>query len=277
MIKRALLGLLVALWTTTAFAACTSSPCVITSGTTFQVPADFSALVSLEAIGGGGNGSSGNSFNSGGRGGGSAAYALQTTAVLVAGNTYTIQIGIANGTITAGSSSTVGGTGNTGLKDGTGLWVVVANGGSGFSKGVAANSVGTTKFDGASGGSPSTTTGGGGGGGSGKNGSGAVGTDASGGTPGTGGQGDNGTGGTGGTPGNPGSAGTEMNGGVGAGGGGGGGSGGTAGAAGGNYGAGGGGGPIVGAGGAAKPGVLILTYTSINSAKSFIFTPAIIP
>jgi hypothetical protein len=257
---------------------------VVTSGTSFTVPADYGSLVSIECIGGGGNGSTAIANTNSGPGGAAAAYAKITSASLTANTAYTIGIGAANGGNNTIPSTTVLGAGNTGMQDNTGLFVVAAQGGSGqagsTSPGTAANSIGTTKQSGGNGGANSVGTGnraGGGGGGAG--GPNAVGT-AGAASPGTsgfaaGGQGDGSLGGAGGaTAGAVGSAGTELGGsGVGAGGGG---ASGTAGANNGgnagNYGAGGAGAGSSAGGtgtrGSGAPGVLIFTYTKAAAAAA---------
>jgi hypothetical protein len=179
----------------------------LTTGTTWTVPSDFSSLTSVECIGAGGNGGVGSSSNGDGSGGGGGgAYAKIISATLVAGTSYTIQIGTGGGTTIAATSSNIGGTGNSGIKDGTGNWVVAANGGStntgtttGAAGGTTGNSIGSTLFAGGSGGNSGSSEGGGGGGGAaGSSGAGGTATNASTSSGTAGGAGDNSTGGSGG-------------------------------------------------------------------------------
>jgi hypothetical protein len=262
---------------------------VVTSGTSFTVPADYGSLVSIECIAGGANGGAANANVAAGSPGGAGAYAKITSASLTANTAYTIQIGAisTNTSVTAPSSSAIGDPANTGMKDNSGNWVVAAQAGAaGFGvtgvgglAGTAANSIGTTKNSGGAGGTSSVgagnQAGGGGGGAGGPNAAGATGQNSVTTTFGKGGQGDGTFGGLGGqTTAAVGAAGTELGGsGVGAGGGGAGANGGANnGGNAGNYGAGGGGGgsSSVGAGtrGSGAPGVLIFTYTKAVAAAA---------
>ena len=224
-----------------------------TSGTTVAIPACWNnANNSIEAIGAGINGQSGGASN-GGNGGNGGCYA-EITNVTTSGS-VAIQIGVANGTVGAGTSK----TSNTWFKNGSTL---VGSGGDA----VGTNCVGTTKNAGGVAGAFSSSFGGGGGGAGGPNGAGGAGS------PGVGGAGDNGFGGTGGTysgspsfNGGDGAEYTSNPGGVSAGSGGGGsGSFSGFGGSGGNYGGAGGGG--AGApgypGGTATGGILVFTYTN---------------
>jgi hypothetical protein len=219
---------------------------LITSGTSFTVPPDFSSLVAIEAIGAGASGVAGSNAGKGGN------YAKITAlAGIAASNVYSVQIGVGGGTTGAGTTPTA----NTWFNNGSTL---VAAGGDD----TTTNSVGSTKF---AGGTTSGTTAGGGGAG-GPNGTGLPNSST------TGGSGDFGTGGAGGAGGipngNPGSPGTEMAGGVGAGGGGGGSHGGVGiGGAGGNYG-GGGGGAASGTGGTGAPGIILFSYNATGGGTT---------
>lgn len=279
--KRALLSALVlafcAFLTPSAFAQCSSSPCVVTSGSTFTVPSNFGSLVKVEVIAAGGNGGTGSAGNISGQGGKGGAYCQETSASFTAGSTYTIQIGTGGGTISAPSSSAIGGTANTGIQDNSSNWIAAAQGGqSGISSastnstaGSGANCVGTVvTASGGNGGAGNGTVvrgGGGGGGASGPNGNGGTGSASTTSAGGAGGFSDASLGGSGGGSGSNGSNGTELGGGIGAGGGAGGSpTTGTAGT-GGNYGGGGGGGSNVAldtTGGSGANGVLIFTYNA---------------
>jgi len=205
---------------------------VLTSGTSWTVPADWnSAANTIEGIGAGGTAGT---LSSGGGGG---AYARVSNVTLTPGASIPIQIG------TAGA----GGVADTIFNTST----MIAQGAVQNNGGSTAGSTGTVKFDGGQGGSPS----GGGGGAAGPNGAGQGGRGD--GSDQGGGAGDNGFGGAGGVgSGTAGSNGTNMNGGVGAGGGG---SGIGSGAA-GLYGAGGG-----FSAGTPAQGVLVITYTAFTS------------
>ena len=163
---------------------------VITTGTSFTTASTFASLISMEAIAAGGTGGIGNASNTtGGGGGGAGAYGKIVSATIAANTAYTIQIGVEGGTTTVGNSSSAGGTANTGFKDGSGNWVLLAAGGAagahggtsnaGGAGGTAANSIGSTKNSGGSGGAAAATAysgGGGGGGAAGPNGNGATGS-----------------------------------------------------------------------------------------------------
>ncbi|MGB9116826.1 MAG: hypothetical protein WCC91_16380, partial [Bradyrhizobium sp.] len=142
----------------------------LTSGTTWTVPADFTALVSVECIPGGGGGDTGTSVFAG-RGGGGGAYAkiTSTSTPLVAGVTV-INIGIGSG-----GAHDADGTDTwwnaTSLANAVALGSTVAcaaqHGGHVAVAGLAANSVGTTTFDGGAGAAGGASANGGGSGGSG--------------------------------------------------------------------------------------------------------------
>ena len=243
---------------------------VLTSGTTWQVPADWNnSNHTVHVIGGGGGGGGGGQGNfgpnggGGGGGGGGGAYASATSSLsLTPLATINIQIGSAG---SAGGSEGNGGTGGDTWFDSAAT--LMAKGGPGgdgasgtspattVSGGSGPSSIGDITRSGGGGGdggSESGFSGGGGGGGGGAAGDAAVGgTGANGGDTasssivgdgGDGGQGNPATGGAGGigptdppqnTDGNPGSAGTELaNGDTGSGGGGSGGTGGRSGDAG---------------------------------------------
>ena len=263
-----------------------TTPVVLTSGTTWIVPTDWSSTNTVWCIGAGGYGGTPvyNSYQ--GAGGGGGACAFTSNIPLVPGAKVTIQIGLGGGSTGSGTTPTA----NTWFNGGA----IVGAGGANASAntpgagGTTANSVGGTKYAGGAGGSCSVAAGGGGGaaGGAGTGGAGATG----GGAPyygAAGGTGDAATGGAGGAGATSdlataGGAGTEIAGGVGAGGGGGGGmslsSNSYADAApGGAYGAGGGGGgdtsTYTGAAGAGQQGVIIITYTSINAGQETWPTP----
>ena len=214
---------------------------VITSGTTWLVPADWNnASNTIYAIGGGGPAVYAAPDVYGGQGGG---FASITNEALVPGAIVSIQIGIGGGTVGSGTSP----TGNTWFLNGSTL--VAAGGDTGNNaNNTGTNSVGSSKFAGGGSVGSNVTPYPGGGGAGGPSGAGAAGSSTS------GGQGDNGTGGAGGAQGANGLGGVEIASLVGSGGG--------AGPyvatgtpSGGNYG-GGGGAYGVGAG-----GVLIITYT----------------
>ncbi len=251
----------------------------ITSGITWNVPADWNNSNNfIEVIGGGGGGATGaNAKGVGGGGGGGGAYSKQTNVTLTGGVSVTVAVGAAGGLAGAGGDTYVcNSTSNCANISGTAV-VVGAKGGGGASgatlgtRGLATGGKGGTTVDGGDGGGGATPTsansGGGGGGGGGAGGCGAAscvssspgaagsaGVSGSNTTGGNGGQGDStfgGTFGTGGplnTAGTSGSGGTEWDSSHGSGGGGGGGGGGgnglvgQSGGAAGAYGAGGGGG-----------------------------------
>ncbi|HUO50311.1 MAG TPA: fibronectin type III domain-containing protein [Candidatus Paceibacterota bacterium] len=262
---------------------------VITSGSSFTVPSDWSnSNNTIEVIGGGGGGKTSAYATGGGPGGGGGAYAKVSNVSLSGTITYRIGAGGAsdggvggdtyfNGTGTTCAAQTVCAKGGGG-----GAWY-----GTGGAGGSAASSIGSVKYSGGDGGGyNSTGSGAGGGGAAGPNGAGVAGVYAG---PGSyngtsGGAGDAGAGGAGGAGGSGGSAGVYGTGGTngtewgtaGAGGGGGGGGGtsntnGTGGGgSGGLYGGGGGGSGYSNAGGPAQPGaagaqgVIVVTYTPIT-------------
>lgn len=266
---------------------------VLTSGTSWTVPADFNKLNNkIEAIGGGAGGTNGSASTSGfgggtgGQAGGAGAYTFITNFDPLGAGTISYTIGNGGAIATDGTDTTFNTTtivAKKGLAVGTGGLAsactpsaVAFSGGSG-----GAGGIGDAKDDTSSG------AGGGGGGGGGAGGStaaGSNGTSSTGsGNTGVGGQGDPPVGGA------AGQAGTELSGsGIGSGGGANGGlgsSGGVGSPAGsaGNYGAGGGGGGggalhigvhAGGAGSVGTPGAIIITYipttlTDNNSANAY--------
>ncbi len=209
---------------------------IITTGTTWTVPADWKNTENIiEVIGGGGGGE-------GGAGGGGGAYSRISNATLTPGSTVTIQVGAGGGPGANGQDSYFcNSTSNCASISGAAV-VVGAKGGTGgggwgafnsVAGGSAAAGVGTVKYSGgASGSSPAQLGISGGGGAGGPNGNGARGGDASGATD-QGGGGGGGGGGTAGTDPGPGGnnylgAGSGATGKAGTNGGGGGGSGGWA-------------------------------------------------
>lgn len=254
---------------------------VLTSGSSWTVPADFNPFMnSVELIGGGGGGGGGNTNAGAGGGGGGGGYRKIISYNPGSAATVTYAIGAAG---SAGGANANGGAGGATSFDSANL--IQANGGTGGSSqtnggGGGAGAGGTgglIGFTGGTGGAGSSGTGnrggGGGGGASGLNVNGTVGAAGVSGTGGAGGAGGGPNGGAGGAAGLVGGDGTVWTsnpGGVatGAGGGGGGGSA-SGGAAGGLYGAGGGGGGSnAGAGlggGAGKAGVIVITYFPIGA------------
>jgi RHS repeat-associated protein len=268
---------------------------VLTSGSSWTVPADFNPSANtIVLVGGGGSGGGGHDGAStqgraGGSGGGggeariltnwnpgsktSITYSIGTGGPGAAANTDGTDGGdtlwdssnIANGGIhgqqsAATSGGPAGGAGGLGGSGGVGY-----NGGSGGAGGGRSGSVGGK--------------GAGGGGAAGSNGIGANGADASSSTASAGGAGDNGLGGAGGVAnGGPGGAGSEIGGGIGSGGGGGGhNSTTTITGVGGLYGAGGGGGTggasgslPGGASAAGAQGVIVITYTPLTGGGASI-------
>lgn len=208
---------------------------ILTSGTSWTVPADWnSANNTIECIGAGGNDTI--------RAGGGGAYAGITNLTLTPGATVAFQIGMA--------SSTAANSGTWFVSTTT----VYADGAVGYTRGQAFDSVGETVFSGGLGYRFATNTGtyvtGGGGGAAGAHGEGISGTANA------GGAGDAGFGGAGGVSGSAGGDGTEW----GSAGSGGGGFGPTNG---GNYGAGGGASQDADNTfhyGAGAPGVIVITY-----------------
>jgi hypothetical protein len=160
---------------------------VLTSGTSWTVPAGCYSADRIMCLGAGGSGARVNAVYGGGGGGG--AYAEILNFATTPGNSINIQIGVAGGTTGSGTSPTA----NTWFQDGStcvaagGSSTTTATGGAG---GTTANSVGTNKFAGGAGGSTGgASPSGGGGGAAGPNGAGGAGSH------GTSGAGDNGTGG----------------------------------------------------------------------------------
>lgn len=265
--------------------AITTNVIVLTSGTSWTVPANWnSSNNSIEAVGAGGSGDLGTTAGisaggNGGGGGGGGAYAKVSNVTLTPGNAISYVIG-AGGAIGFSASTDTTFSNILVAKAGTNS----SGGTTGGTGGVAASCTPSTgAFSGGSGGTgegaPSASGGGGAGGGgaAGKNGAGATGAPGLNSAGGNGGQGDNAQGGTGGVGGS-GVGGVGNNGSewttAGSGGGGGGGAGGTVALGshsgiGGLYGAGGGGG---GGGGATfrpggnttngQPGVIVITYAS---------------
>lgn len=235
---------------------------ILTSGSTFDVPADWNNnRNTIECIGGGGGGAAGTTNTRGGGGGGGGEYRMATNVTLTPGAAipYVIGAGGAGGA-SSGADGTDGGdtTFNTTTvvaKKGLKGVAATSAGGAGGSGGTGA--VGHNGGTGANGTSGASSSGGGGGG--------------AGGTTAVGGNGSGTSGGAGGAAG-----GGAPNGGDGSAwgatfGAGGGGSGGTpptpvAGGAGGQRGAGGGGGACTAgafsAGGAGKGGILVITWFS---------------
>jgi hypothetical protein len=139
-----------------------ASPIVLTSGTSWSVPANWnSANNYVEIIGAGGNGAGGTATQGGGGGGGGAyAHKLNVTLTPSGSAAYSIAAGGSaadtyfNGANLAASSvGSKAGTNASGTTNGTG--------------GSGASSVGDVKFSGGNGGSSIASGGGGGGGGSG--------------------------------------------------------------------------------------------------------------
>ena len=258
---------------------------LVTSGTTWTVPSDWSSTNTITCIAPGANGAAGVGnvcclIQGGQGGGGGAAAQISKLATLTPNGTVTIQIGAANsGSPTYFNGANLGGSS-------VGAQAATANS---TQQGLASASIGTTKKDGGAGGAtnnqaaPATGSSGGGAGGAiGAGVAGSVGLNAVAGAAGpAGGAGDGGSGGAGGIGGTSG-GGTGGTGGAGteftitaggqAGSGGGGGAGGCngginigAGGAGGVYGAGGGGGAAStlsgAAGGAGTAGCIIISYT----------------
>ena len=251
----------------------------ITSGTTWLVPSDFSAVNSLVCIGPGSAGGTGiaNCYVvTPGYGGGGGAWAVKNNLSnfgTPGSTSLTIQIGAQN----SGTATLIKDASATTVCSAAAATANMPNGG------VAASCIGDTKYKGGYGGGNGASSGGGGGGAGGPHGAGADGGNSNGGfSPGAnGGQGDNGSGGAGGAGGTyaggaagAGSPGAEYTitagGSAGSGGGAGAAAGGTAnGGVGGSYGGGGGGGTSITYGGAAAPGVIIITYTPAGKAHSF--------
>lgn len=171
---------------------------VFNASGTYTVPAGYTAIVTIEAWGGGGSGGAGNSGNGDRSGGGGGAYAQVSNYTLTAG-TYTVTVGAGGIAPTASS-----GIGQAGGNSSFAAVVVAAGGGAGSNGavgngGAAASSTGTVKFSGGNGGARSNSNAGGGGGGSAtSSANGNNGTAGSGSTAGVGGTG-SGTGGNGGS------------------------------------------------------------------------------
>lgn len=215
-----------------------------TGANTWTVPSDFTAINTVEVIGGGATGGNVGGGLSG-VGGGGGAYALKNNLALTPGAVINYTIGTAGNDTWFNTSGTV-----------------LAKGATGQIGGSAASSIGDSKFSGGLGSGTISGFGGTGGGAAGLNGAGAAGNTDIGVR--TGGQGDNGHGGAGGTLGNPGAAGTEW-GSVGSGGGGSSAGGGFTSGAGGLYGAGGGGATNAGGSpGVGAQGIIVINYTSSN-------------
>jgi len=126
----------------------------ITSGTTFTIPADFGSLVSVECIGGGGSGGTSTTGGTGGGGGGAYAKSTAVTGLTASGTAY-VSIG-AGGTAGAGGDTWFNAASNAaptltsqGALAKAGAVGALQAGGAG---GLASTSVGTTKFNGGTGG-----------------------------------------------------------------------------------------------------------------------------
>lgn len=243
---------------------------LLTSGTTWTVPSDFTSTNTVVCIGPGATGVLGGPANpccgilgSGGPGGAGGAWASVSNLSLTPLSSINIHIGAGgSGTDTWFNGTTLAGS-SVGAKSSNGT-----TGGSG------ASSIGTSKNSGGNGGANGSggVFAGGGGGAGGPNGAGAAGAAGNGISGGAGGNGDAGSGGAGGTGGSAGSPGTEYTitaGGT-AGSGGGGGAAMASGGAGGNYGAGGAGAFTNSfSGGVGAPGVIIVTYTPNSGSNLF--------
>lgn len=179
---------------------------VLTSGTSFPVPADWNASSnSVECIGGGGGGQNGSASISGGGGGGGAYAKLVNLAI---SGTVAYQIGAAGAT---------GGNGGDSFFVNSSTLLAKGGGGSssttGGSGGAAASCLGDVKYSGGNGtnGASSSTAGGGAGGGAGgPTGAGAIGGTRSGRAGGGGGGASGGTAGTAGSGTTPGSGGQNF-------------------------------------------------------------------
>ncbi len=248
----------------------TSTTSFLTSGTSFDVPANWNnSNNTIQCIGGGGGGVT----RAGAGGGGGGAYCKSIDITLTPSTSVQIQIGTGGAAQTAGTASWFNGTSSTsascGAAGGGGGSFVGMGASTGGAGGTTANSIGGTTFAGGNGGSTNSTanasTGGGG----------AGGPNGAGNSPGLnstttaqpGASGDAGFGGAGGATGGgvgaAGGNGTEfqLSPAFGSGGGGGAGTGAANGGVGGNYGAGGGGAGH--GGGSGAPGVCIVTYTPL--------------
>lgn len=132
---------------------------VVTSGTSWLVPSDWSSNNSIECIGAGGSGGIYLTQTKGGGGGG--AYARANNVSLTVGTSIPIQIGVGVATGAAGSDTSFN-SGAILAKGGAGAAATTSlTGGAG---GSSASSVGTVKFSGGNGGTANTTACGGGGG-----------------------------------------------------------------------------------------------------------------
>lgn len=145
----------------------------ITSGTTFDPPANYPGICdSVECIGGGGGGGNAGSFASGGGGGGG--YSIAYNVVAVDG--CQIQIGAAGGANSDGGDTWFNGASlgasSCGAKGGT---RGNGNDGTAGTGGAAGSGVGDTKYSGGNGGGEGNFKGGGGGGAAGPGGNGATG------------------------------------------------------------------------------------------------------
>ncbi len=177
----------------------------ITSGTTWQVPDDWTNTNTIEVIGGGGSGGDGTANEAGGGGGGGAYAKVSNLTTLTRGSTVTIQVG-AGGAAPGNNSDGNPGTDtifNPGPTATTTcstqeLPSVCAKGGRGGTQGdtgvggaggAASQSIGTTTYNGGSGGGTSADYSGGGGGAAGPYGAGGSTASASGGSSGGGGNG----------------------------------------------------------------------------------------
>lgn len=229
---------------------------VLTSGTSWTVPADWnSAANTVEVIGGGAGGINTTSNNAGSGGGG---YSKAVNVSLTVGVSVAYVIGAGGNQATAGGDTWFNGASlaasSVGAKGGS-----AGSGSTGGAGGAASAGVGSTKYSGGAGESGGRA----GGGAAGLNGAGLAGSGGSGGT------GDGGYGGAGGLYGSLGGSGTEW-GSVGSGGGGGGSI--ATGADGGNggfYGGGGGSSGTTGIGGLGAAGVIIITYTPLTGVTYY--------
>jgi len=167
---------------------------IITSGTTWSVPADFTSTNTVRCLGGGGGGSGGSSAsNSGGAGGSGGSYAEIVNVALTPSSTVNIGIGAGGAGGAAGNIGVKGGAGGdtwfnaTSLSNAAANGVTISCGAQGAQQGAvpqtagaagsSSSSTGVTKFSGGAGGSPGNfaTGAGGGGGAAGPSGAGALG------------------------------------------------------------------------------------------------------
>lgn len=254
----------------------------LTSGSLWQVPANWNnASNTIEAIGGGGSGAGGGGTRVNG-GGGGGAYSKVSNVSLTPGSIVAYSVGAGGSAVGTTNTSGVPGGDSYFMSASCASSVVCAKGGAGGTMffagpgGVAANGVGTIKYSGGAGGRPIS---GGGGGAGGPRGAGVA-ANANTNRGGNGGAGFGGAGGSiAGNPGQPGGNGTEW-GGAGSGGGGVGGSVGAGptyllGGSGGNFGGGGGSSPSSSQSGG--QGVIIITYTPLVApACSLVVTPSVV-